>query len=144
MSTPVEELIGEIATTHGIAVGRDDPIMILHTINRRLLLDSQNVQQELLRRFQEELEAGAKRWGDDSKARAERVLNAALNASRQTMDEAAAAGARSAVEAVQREMERGANTIAGTVNGLRWLIMVNLLASVVALGAALLALSGKL
>jgi len=103
MSTPVEDLIGEIATTDGIAVGRDDP-----------------------------------------KARAERVLNAALNASRQTMDEAAAAGARSAVEAVRREMERGANTIAGTVNGLRWLIMVNLLASVVALGAALLALSGKL
>jgi hypothetical protein len=113
MSTPVEELIREIATTHGIAVGRDDPIMILHTINSRLLTDSHKVQQELLRRFQEELEAGAKRWGDDSKVRAERVLNAALNASRQTMDEAATAGARSAVEAVRREMERGANTIRG-------------------------------
>jgi hypothetical protein len=144
MSTPVEELIREIAANHGIAVGRDDPIMILHTINKRLLMDSHNVQQELLRRFEENLEAATKRWGDESKARAERIVNAALDASRQTLDEAAAIGARSAVDAVRKEMERGANVVTDRVNSLRWLVMVNVVASVVALGAAVLALSGQI
>jgi hypothetical protein len=144
MSTPVEELIREIAANHGIAVGRDDPIMILHTINKRLLMDSHNVQQELLRRFEENLEAATKRWGDESKARAERIVNAALDASRQTLDEAAAIGAKSAVDAVRKEMERGANVVTDRVNSLRWLVMVNVVASVVALGAAVLALSGQI
>jgi len=144
MSTPVEELIREIATNHGIAVGRDDPIMILHTINKRLLMDSHNVQQELLRRFEENLEAATKRWGDESKARAERIVNAALDASRQTLDEAAAIGTKSAVDAVRKEMERGANVVTDRVNSLRWLVMVNVVASVVALGAAVLALSGQI
>ncbi|WP_020565907.1 hypothetical protein [Methylosarcina fibrata] len=144
MSTPVEELIREIAANHGIAVGRDDPIMILHTLNKRLLMDSHNVQQELLRRFEENLEAATKRWGDESKARAERIVNAALDASRQTLDEAAAIGAKSAVDAVRKEMERGANVVTDRVNSLRWLVMVNVVASVVALGAAVLALSGQI
>jgi hypothetical protein len=144
MSTPVEELIREIATTHGIAVGRDDPIMILHTINKRLLTDSHNVQQELLKRFEENMEAAAKRWGDDSKVRAERIINAALSASRQTLDEAASAGATSAVEAVQKEMLRGTNAVTDTVNNLRWLIMINVLTSVIALGTSVLVFSGKL
>lgn len=144
MSTPVEELIKEIAATHAISVGRDDPIMILHTINKRLLLDSYNVQQELLKRFEENLEAAAQRWGDDSKARAERILNAALTASRQTMEEAAMAGTRSAVEAIRKEIRSGANTLTTGVNSLRWLIMANILASVTALGVSLLFLSEKL
>lgn len=107
-------------------------------------MDSHNVQQELLRRFEENLEAATKRWGDESKARAERIVNAALDASRQTLDEAAAIGAKSAVDAVRKEMERGANVVTDRVNSLRWLVMVNVVASVVALGAAVLALSGQI
>ena len=49
--TEVEELIKEIATKHGIAVGRDDPILILQTINNRLMQDSQKAQQEMLDLF---------------------------------------------------------------------------------------------
>jgi hypothetical protein len=96
-----------------------------------------------LRRFEENLEAAAKRWGDESKARAERIVNAALDASRQTLDEAATIGAGSAVDAVRKEMAKGANAVTDRVNSLRWLVMVNVAASVIALGAALLAFSGQ-
>ncbi|WP_045226942.1 conjugal transfer protein TraM [Methyloterricola oryzae] len=144
MSTPIEELIKEIAATHAISVGRDDPIMVLHTINKRLLLDSYNVQQELLKRFEENLEAAAQRWRDDSKTRAERILNAALTSSRQTIDEATTSGARAVAEAVRKEIQSDANVVNGAVSNLRWLIMGNLFASTVALGASLLALSDKL
>jgi hypothetical protein len=46
MTDPVEELIREIAAKHGIAVSRDDPILILQTINTRLLQDSAKAQQD--------------------------------------------------------------------------------------------------
>jgi len=134
--TPVEELIREIATTHGIAVGRDDPIMILHTINRRLLMDSHNVQQELLRKFQEELEAAAKRWGDASKNRAEKILNAALTASRQTMDAAANDSMNAMVTAMRQEVDRGAGKMNAALSGMRWFFLANLSASLITLSTA--------
>ena len=83
--TDVEELIQEIALKHGITVSRDDPILIFQTINKRLMEDSAKAQQEMLDHYKEELEVLAKRWGDDAKTKAEKVLNAALAASRETM-----------------------------------------------------------
>ena len=74
MDDPVDELIKEIAGKHGIAVGRDDPIMILQTINARLLADSAKAQQAMLERYKEELEALSARWSSDAKEKAERVL----------------------------------------------------------------------
>jgi hypothetical protein len=37
MSDQVEELIKEIAVKHNISLSRDDPILVLQTINNRLL-----------------------------------------------------------------------------------------------------------
>ena len=51
MSDPVDELIKEIAVKHNIAVSRDDPIMVLHTINERLMRDSAKAQQDMLDTF---------------------------------------------------------------------------------------------
>ncbi len=137
MSTPVEELIKEIAASHGISVGRDDPIMILHTVNKRLLLDSHKIQQELLKRFEENLEAATQRWADDSKTRAERILNVALTSSRQIIDEATTTGTRSAAEAVRKEIQGGVHNITVAGNHLRWIVAANVLAALTALGASL-------
>ena len=70
MADPVDELIKEIAGKHGIAVGRDDPIMVLQTINARLLEDSAKAQQEMLDRYKEELEDLSSRWSSDAASRA--------------------------------------------------------------------------
>jgi len=104
----IEELIREIAVKHGIAVGRDDPILILQTINTRLMEDSQAAQQEILDRFKEELEAIAHRWGDDAKGKAERTLNAALAASKVAMAKGMQERGKAAAEAVRRELEAAA------------------------------------
>ena len=53
----IDEAIQEIASVHGIAVSKDDPIMILHTMNDRLISDSKAAQKELLDNFRSELEA---------------------------------------------------------------------------------------
>ncbi|WP_293645165.1 conjugal transfer protein TraM [Thiolapillus sp.] len=137
MTDKIEETIKEIAAKHGIAVSRDDPILILQTINDRLMKDSAQAQEELIDRFKEELEALAHRWSEDAKARAERVLNVALAASKNAMvkgmedgAQAAAEQVRVGVEPVIRRMEKQSRQVAA----------MNIAAAVTALIAAGLAL----
>jgi len=137
MTDKIEETIKEIAAKHGIAVSRDDPILILQTINDRLMKDSAQAQEELIDRFKEELEALAHRWSEDAKARAERVLNVALAASKDAMvkgmedgAQAAADQVRVGVEPVIRRMEKQSRQVAA----------MNIAAAVTALIAAGLAL----
>lgn len=133
MTDKIEETIKEIAAKHGIAVSRDDPILILQTINDRLMKDSAQAQEELIDRFKEELEALAHRWSADAKARAERVLNVALAASKNAMikgmevgAQAAADQVRAGVEPVIKRMEKQSRQVAA----------MNIAAAVTALIAA--------
>ncbi|MFC5463123.1 conjugal transfer protein TraM, partial [Massilia niabensis] len=89
----VEALIREIAQKHGIVVGRDDPILMLHTINNRLMADSAKSQQVQLEKLREELEALAQRWSLDAKEKSERILNASLTAGKQAMGQLMEEGA---------------------------------------------------
>ena len=140
----IEELIREIAVKHGIAVGRDDPILILQTINTRLMQDSQAAQQEILDRFKEELEAIAHRWGDDAKGKAERTLNAALAASKEAMAKGMQDGGKAAAEAVRRELEAAAAQLAAPIREARRVSYMNIVAAGRAVFAAALALWASL
>lgn len=140
----IEELIREIAVKHGIAVGRDDPILILQTINTRLMQDSQAAQQEILDRFKEELEAIAHRWGDDAKGKAERTLNAALTASKEAMAKGMQDGGKAAAEAVRRELEAAAAQLAAPIREARRVSYMNIVAAGMAVFAAALALWASL
>ena len=88
------EMIKEIAAKHGIALGRDDPILILQTLNNRLLQYNQKVQQAMLNQYKEELEALSLRWSSDTKEKAERILNASLESSKVAMDQLMQAGTK--------------------------------------------------
>ena len=98
MSDPVEELIREIAAKHSIAVGRDDPILILQTINQRLMVDTLKAQEEILSRFKSEIEHTCTIWGEDTKTKAERIINTSLAASREAMESAIEDGSRQSLD----------------------------------------------
>ena len=136
----IEDIIKEIAVKHGIAVGRDDPILILQTINERLMQDSAAAQQEILDRFKEELESIAHRWGDDAKNKAERTLNAALTASREAMMKGMQDGAKAAAEAVRRELEAATAQLAAPIRESKRVALMNMVAAGMAVFAAGLAL----
>jgi cell division septum initiation protein DivIVA len=125
MADIVDELIKEIAGKHGIAVGRDDPILILQTINSRLLEDSAKAQQAMLERYKEEFEALSARWSSDAKVKAERVLNAALEASRNAMRERA----RETVALMRAELETGLSRVAGSLRQVHMVGILNVVAS---------------
>ena len=132
MADPVDELIKEIAGKHGIAVSRDDPIMVLQTINARLLEDSARAQQAMLERYKEELEALSARWSSDAKQKAERVLNAALEASSNTIR----VRARETATLIRTELETGVGRLAISLRQARMVGILNVVASCITLVAA--------
>jgi len=138
--TDVEELIQEIALKHGITVSRDDPILILQTVNKRLMEDSAKAQQEMLEHYKEELEVLAKRWGDDAKTKAEKVLNAALAASRETMAKTAQEAAATVKLMVAQEVEASLKKLHAPVRNARSLVFANVIAAAITLIAAFVAL----
>lgn len=132
----LEELIKEIAVKHGIAVSRDDPILVLQTINNRLMLDSQRAQEAMLEQFKEELEGIATRWGNDAKAKAERILNAAMAASKEAMAKTLQDGAVAAAAAIRKEVDDALAGARRQAQAARALSMWNLAAAAITLLAA--------
>ena len=132
----LEELIREIATKHGIALGRDDPILILQTINMKLMQDSASAQQDSLDAFKSELESIANRWGDDARGKAEKTLNAALAASKDAMMRSTQDGAKATAEAVRQEVERSTAQLMGPIREARRVAMMNMIAAGMAVAAA--------
>lgn len=85
MSAAIDETIKEIAVRHSVVLSKDDPILILQTMNERLLEETRKAQQEMLAQFKEEMESISSQWKDDAKEKAEKVLNVALAESKGAM-----------------------------------------------------------
>ena len=144
MNDALEDLIKEIAAKHGVAVGRDDPILILQTINARLLEDGAKAQRAMLQEHKEELEAIAQRWGVDAKDKAERILTASLIASKDAMARMMQDGAAATTAAVRGELDQALSGIARAVQHARDLGRVTLIAAAMTLLAAAVALFATL
>lgn len=86
MSDKINETIQDIAVKHGVVLGKDDPVLILQTMNEKLLEENRKAQQEMIAQFKEEMENISSQWKDDAKDKAEKVLNAALSSSKEAMD----------------------------------------------------------
>lgn len=71
---PVLQIIEEVAGKHGIALDRDDPILVVFTINQRLMEASARCQIAMLDTYREDMENVAHEW----EIRAVRQANDAL------------------------------------------------------------------
>lgn len=136
----VEELIKEIAAKHGIAVSRDDPILVMQTINHRLMHDSAKAQQAQLDHYKEELEALAQRWSNDAKDKAERILNAALAASKDVMNQAMLENAKSTAASVRAEADLIVGRLGNQLKDAQRIALLNVAASCITLAAAAVSL----
>jgi hypothetical protein len=132
----LEELIKEIALKHSIALGRDDPILILQTLNKRLLQASQKAQQALLDQYKAELEDLSLRWSTDAKEKAERILNASLDASIVAMEQLMRASAKEMVTTIKAEIDASLNRINRPIKDTKRVGLMNIAASCITLLAA--------
>jgi len=140
MSDQIDELVKEIAVKHGIAVSRDDPILVLQTINNRLMVNSSKAQQAQLDQYKKELEGLAVRWGNDAKDKAERVLNAALGASQEAMNTEMKGSVNAAASAVRDEIEAALGGVNRLLADAKRVAMLNVLSACITLAAASVAL----
>ena len=101
---PTDDVLKEIASKHGVAVDRQDPILIVHTLHTRLLAESTTAQQALLEDYRTTLEAMLERWGTETKAKAERIVTASLTASTETMKVQMATHITDVASAIRKEV----------------------------------------
>jgi len=136
MDASMDALIAEVAARHGVAIGRDDPILVMQTINARLLQESAAAQQALLDAYKNELEAQATRWSADAAERADRVLHAALTGGKDMIATQAEEGACATVASVTTTVDAALARVAGRLQDARRIAMLNLVAACITLAAA--------
>jgi hypothetical protein len=137
----LEDLIKEIAVKHGIALGRDDPILILQTLNNRLLQASQKAQQTLLDQYKAELEDLSLKWSTETKEKAERILNASLDASKVAMEQLMRASVKEVVTTIKTEIYASLNRINRPIKDTSRIGLMNIIASCITLIAVVLLLT---
>lgn len=121
MTDSTEEIIREIALKHGVALGRDDPILILQTLNEKLWKDSGAAQKAILDQFKSEMEALAFQWREDARMKAERSLNAALQASKQVLQKAPTEPSALLVKPLPKEVSQQIKVLEKLVGQLRFM-----------------------
>lgn len=146
MSLEQEQLIQTIAVKHGITIGRDDPILILQTLNAQLMAENTQQQQQLLAHYQQNLEILASRWGNDANERAEHILNAALAASKEVMQHVLQDSAKTTAQRMKQAVADSLVPLEQILVQNKSIAKLNLLASVLtglAAGSIIMALFFK-
>ncbi|MEP6604612.1 MAG: hypothetical protein ABJA60_00685 [Nitrosospira sp.] len=58
----LHQIIDEVAVKHGFALDRNDPVLMIYTINRHLMQSSATIQQAMLDRYRQELDDSMRKW----------------------------------------------------------------------------------
>lgn len=102
MSEKLDKIVQDISVKHGVLLGKDDPILMLQTMNEQLIEENRKAQQDLLVKFQEEMEGISSQWKDDAKEKAEKVLNAALASSKEAITRLLDESTKESVQAMKK------------------------------------------
>ncbi|STX57425.1 traM protein [Legionella israelensis] len=62
MSEKLDKIVQDITVKHGVLLGKDDPILMLQTMNEQLIEENRKAQQDLLVKFREEMEGISSQW----------------------------------------------------------------------------------
>jgi hypothetical protein len=136
MSDKFDAAIQEIAVKHGVVLSKDDPILILQTMNDRLIEESRQAQAAVLTQFREEMESISSQWRDDAKEKAEKIINAALACSKEAMAKLLLESTNASVQSVERMISVSlaeARDLSQQAKKFAWLMLVS---SVVILAAS--------
>jgi Transcriptional activator TraM len=82
-----EAIIRAVAVKHGIALGNNDPILVLQTINGLLMDEFARKQEVLIRESHINLEAAADLWSKNMESKASEILGNMENSHRHLINE---------------------------------------------------------
>ena len=132
----IDEAIQQIASVHGVAVSKDDPIMILHTMNERLISDSKAAQQELLDNFRSQLEVTVSELSMAAKNHSDRVLNSTIQTSKTEISRVMEEQSNIIIERWKADLHAEFNEACKTMTTSRQTAILNIIASFITLIAA--------
>jgi uncharacterized protein YciW len=126
----VGSLIDAVAKTHRVILSKDDPIMILHTMNEIMLVRLASTLDDMQQNFAGQLHQALASAHKDTVATTEKVLTAAVNAHKQAMD--------NCIEPYARALgERAGKALAAHMLSAQEVAASNRLASIFALVASI-------
>lgn len=136
MTDKFDAAIQEIAVKHGVVLSKDDPILILQTMNDRLIEEARQAQAGMLAQFREEMENISSQWREDAKEKAEKIINAALAGTKETMARLLLESTNISVQSMERVISNSlteARDLSQQTKKFGWLMLVS---SVVILAAS--------
>lgn len=139
MDEKTEELIALVAKKHGIALDETDPIMVIPTLLRFLLDESQEKQGEILSEMKSELQSVLMQWDFTAKDKADRILNAALKANRDVMEQVLTSAANQTAEVVRNAVEEELRKSRAQFQSAKKMVIWNCIAAGLTLLAAAIA-----
>ncbi len=128
---PTDDLLKEIASKHGVALDRADPILMVQTMHIRLLAESQHAHHALLEEYRTTLEALLDRWSTETTAKAERIVTASLTATTETMKTQMAVHTTDLAGSIRKEVTEVVATTEAQMRRATTVGYLNLLAALV-------------
>lgn len=125
----IEDMIDEIAARNHVALGKDDPIMILWTLNQRQINEFQTAIAEEHGEFIGNLEALMMRLDNETADRTKRLLNAVVNAHKEALQESVAQHSKQTAEAVAFSLKPQLGQWVEAISGGKKHAYINLAAS---------------
>ena len=75
----LDALIKRIASEHGIVLTKDDPVLMMHTLNEVLLEQNEKAQAELLSKYEAILQESFNQWHSYASKKANALINVQQN-----------------------------------------------------------------
>ena len=86
-SDKLDVLIKRIASEHGIVLTKDDPVLMMHTLNEVLLEQNEKAHAELLNKYEAILQESFSQWHSYASKKANALVNAHQNNSGRNHDQ---------------------------------------------------------
>ena len=118
----IDDLLAELARKHKVALGADDPVAMLVTVNRFLLRETAASQDQLLQGFREAIATASNDWNKLANKRAEAILNATIFATKNAVASGAEEGVASGLPVFLQAAERVSGRIDGQLKQVRRLV----------------------
>jgi len=83
----LDALIERVASEHGIVLSQDDPVLMMHTLNKVLLEQNEKAHAELLSNYQAILEENFNRWREYSTKKSNALINSSMGNAQLTRDQ---------------------------------------------------------
>ena len=118
----IDDLLAELARKHKVALGADDPVAMLLTVNRFLLRETAASQDQLLQGFREAIVTASNDWNKLANKRTEAILNSTIFAAKNAVASGAEEGVTAGLSVFLQTAERLSGRIDGQLKQVRRLV----------------------